>query len=129
MKGNLLDTSVALLAVHHSSVLSHSIREAVRQGPNYLSVLSFWEVGLKVMKGKLLMDDPRRWWFDTQQGLKATALPLLGTHIAAIATLPAIHQDPFDRALIAQAAVENLVLVTTDEIIPQYRSVDLRTLS
>lgn len=56
----------------------------------------------------------------------ATVLLLRPVHIAEIHGLPFIHQDPFDRALIAQATVEDLVLVTTDEEIAQYASRRLR---
>jgi PIN domain nuclease of toxin-antitoxin system len=44
----------------------------------------------------------------------------------AATVLPAIHQDPFDRALIAQAIVEGLKLVTTDTAIGQYAGQRLR---
>jgi PIN domain nuclease of toxin-antitoxin system len=36
--------------------------------------------------------------------------------------LPAIHRDPFDRALIAQAIAEDFVLLTSDAEIPKYAS-------
>ena len=77
---------------------------------------------LKAMKGNLKVGDPRTWWFDALEQLAATPLPLRPEHIAGIYALPPIHQDPFDRALIAQAIVEDLTLVTTDRIIPRYAS-------
>ena len=46
-------------------------------------------------------------------------------HALTAARLPDIHRDPFDRALIAQAKLENLVLMTHDARIKQY---DLKTL-
>jgi PIN domain nuclease of toxin-antitoxin system len=49
--------------------------------------------------------------------------------IAAVYRLPAIHQDPFDRALIAQAMVEEFALVTTDRTIPQYASGSVRVVA
>ena len=47
-------------------------------------------------------------------------------HVAEVYNLPAIHQDPFDRVLIAQAIVEDLTLVTTDEVIREYAGERLR---
>jgi len=93
-----------------------------------LSVISYWEVILKSAKGKLDVGDPRVWWETVLDDLAATALPLRQAHIAGIHGLPAIHQDPFDRALIAQATVEDLVLVTADAEIPLYASERLRVI-
>jgi PIN domain nuclease of toxin-antitoxin system len=93
-----------------------------------LSVVSYWEVLLKSMKGKLEVGDPKRWWQDTVEQLAATPLPLRPDHISEISGLPPIHSDPFDRALIAQAQVEELVLVTTDGAIGKYASGRLRVL-
>jgi PIN domain nuclease of toxin-antitoxin system len=47
-------------------------------------------------------------------------LPIIGEHAAAVATLPMLHKDPFDRLLIAQASVEGIVLLTTDRVVARY---------
>ena len=122
MSGYLLDTNAALIALTEPEALSPAVRRALLGGPNILSVVSFWEVLLKSMKGKLNVGDPRTWWLDALEQLAATPLALRPEHIAEFYGLPAIHQDPFDRALIAQASVENLELVTTDGEIPRYAS-------
>lgn len=77
---------------------------------------------LKAMKGNLKVGDPRTWWFEALEQLAARPLPFRAEHVARIYPLPPIHQDPFDRALIAQAIVEDLTLVTTDRVIPRYAS-------
>lgn len=83
------------------------LRAAVKSGPNVLSVVSYWEASLKASKGKLIeIGDPRSWWQAVLSDFAATALPLRSEHVAKICNLPAIHQDPFDRALIAQAIVD-----------------------
>lgn len=129
MKGHLLDTNTALLAVALPERLSPAILEAVKRGPNWLSALSFWEVLIKSMKGTLDVGDPRLWWADALGQLAADPLPLQPRHIAEIAALPAWHSDPFDRALIAQATVENLTLVTTDREIGRYASERLQVIT
>jgi PIN domain nuclease of toxin-antitoxin system len=92
-----------------------------------LSVVSYWEVTLKAAKGKLIdVGDPRAWWQTAVSDLAATVLPLRSAHVAEIWSLPSVHQDPFDRALIAQAMVEGLTLITTDEAIAQYAGQRLR---
>ncbi|MHC5598662.1 MAG: PIN domain-containing protein [Nostoc sp.] len=42
------------------------------------------------------------------------------SHVLQVASLPSIHRDPFDRILIAQSQVENLPIVTIDQLITQY---------
>ena len=98
-------------------------------GPVYLSVLCYWEVLLKSMKGTLDVGDPRLWWADALDAFGARALPLRPAHAAALYDLPPIHKDPFDRMLIAQAIAADLVLVTTDREIPKYASGRFRVLS
>jgi PIN domain nuclease of toxin-antitoxin system len=58
-RGNLLDTSIALIAISDPVKLSPGIRKALIAGPNFLSVVAYWEVMLKSMKGKLDIGDPR----------------------------------------------------------------------
>jgi PIN domain nuclease of toxin-antitoxin system len=58
--------------------------------------------------------------------LLATALVLRPRHIAEAYRLPPLHNEPFDRMLIAQARVEGLTLVTTDIMVARYGSVGLR---
>jgi PIN domain nuclease of toxin-antitoxin system len=126
VSGYLLDTNAALIALTEPDALSPAVRDALLGGPNVLSVVSFWEVSLKSMKGNLNVGDPRMWWRDALEQLAATPLALRPEHIAGVYGLPAIHQDPFDRALIAQATVEDLELVTTDREIPRYASARFR---
>jgi PIN domain nuclease of toxin-antitoxin system len=118
----LLDTNAAIFALADSNRLSTEARQAIATGPNFLSVVSYWEVMIKSMKGSLGLGDPSRWWQDALNELAATPLTLLSRHINEIQWLPLIHTDPFDRVLIAQAISEELELVTTDRDIPRYAS-------
>jgi PIN domain nuclease of toxin-antitoxin system len=47
-------------------------------------------------------------------------LPIGSEHAIAIEGLPLLHKDPFDRILIAQAAVEGITLLTMDSLVAQY---------
>ena len=117
--------SAALEAPERLSRAGHT---AVKSGPNFLSVISYWEVILKSAKGKLDVGNPAAWSETALSDFAAIAMPLRPAHIAEIHGLPAIHNDPFARALIAQAAVKELVLVTTDEKIALYASECLRVI-
>jgi PIN domain nuclease of toxin-antitoxin system len=124
----LLDTNVVLLALTEPGELTDRVREAILTGPNVLSAVVYWEVVLKSMKGNLRVGDPRVWWHDALEQLAATSLPIRAEHIAGVYDLPSIHRDPFDRVLIAQATVEQMVLVTGDGDLTAYASERLRML-
>ena len=47
-------------------------------------------------------------------------LAVSGAHAVALATLPPLHKDPFDRMLVAQALADGLTLVTTDGAVAKY---------
>ena len=47
-------------------------------------------------------------------------LPVNLAHVLALESLPAHHKDPFDRILIAQANVEEAVLVSCDPAFARY---------
>ena len=128
-RGYLLDTNAALLALTSPAKLSRRVRKAVLTGPNHLSVVAYWEVLLKTMKGALDVGDPRTWWLDALDQLAATSLVLRPEHVSEVSTLPPIHKDPFDRVLIAQAMVEGLTLLTNDGEIARYASDRFRVIS
>jgi PIN domain nuclease of toxin-antitoxin system len=115
-RGYLLDTHAAIFSISQSRSLSSAAKAAIAEGPNFLSVVSYWEV----------MGDPRAWWFEALNELAATPLTLRPEHIAAIYSLPPAHRDPFDRILIAQAIAEGLVLVSADAEISRYASKSLK---
>ena len=99
--------------------LAKEAREAIADPANevYLSAASVWELGLKIRKGKLTMP------VDFASALSADGFsPLSVTvdHAARSLSLPALHEDPFDRLLVAQAIEEGLVMVTRDEVIREY---------
>lgn len=124
-RGYLLDTNTAIFSLWHSKSLSVTAKAAVAEGPNFLSVVCYWEVVAKSMKGKLDVGDPRLWWLEALGELAATPLALRPEHVGAVNELPPIHQDPFDRMMIAQATVERLALVTSDSEVLRYAATGL----
>ena len=128
-RGYLLDTNTALLALTNPAKLSRRVRKAALSGPNHLSVVVYWEVLLKTMKGALDVGEPRTWWLDALEQLAATPLVLRPEHVSEVSALPPIHKDPFDRILIAQAIVEDLTLLTKDEEMSRYASDRFRVIT
>jgi PIN domain nuclease of toxin-antitoxin system len=47
-------------------------------------------------------------------------LPITSEHAVALASLPSIHNDPFDRILVAESMVEGITLLTADSLVAQY---------
>jgi PIN domain nuclease of toxin-antitoxin system len=124
----LLDTNIVLQALGRPASLTTRARKAVIAGPNVLSAVVYWEVVLKVMKGTLIVGHVRSWWLDALDVLAATVLPVEPKHVECVQDLPAIHKDPFDRMLIAQASAEGCVLVTTDRDILKYKTKAIRVI-
>jgi PIN domain nuclease of toxin-antitoxin system len=117
---HLLDTSTLLWALGAPERLSPRARRLVDAGENVVSVASYWEVVIKAQKGLLVIADPATWWQRATDLTAARVLPIRASHVTALAALPALHKDPFDRILIAQAMAEGLAFVTNDEPISQY---------
>lgn len=115
----LVDSCVLVWWLDHPASLAKEAREAIADPSNevYFSAASVWELGLKIRKGKLTMP------VDFASALSADGFsPLSVTvdHAARSLSLPALHEDPFDRLLVAQAIEEGLVMVTRGEVIRDY---------
>ena len=83
----------------------------------FVSAAVAWEITIKRQLGKLEAPD------DLEAALEEERfqhLPITVRHALAVAELPAIHGDPFDRIQIAQARLEGLTIVTRDGTIPRY---------
>ena len=118
---HLLDTSTLLWALGEPERLSAKARRLVEAGENVVSVASYWEVVIKAQKGLLSIGDLGTWWRRATELTSARVLHIRPSHITALAALPMLHTDPFDRILIAQAKTEDLGIVTSDGPIGEYR--------
>lgn len=117
---HLLDTSTLLWALGEPERLSPRARRLVDAGENVVSVASYWEIVIKTQKGLLTISDLATWWRQATELMAARVLHIRASHITALAALPQLHKDPFDRILIAQAKAEGLALVTSDGAIGAY---------
>lgn len=116
----LLDTSTLLWALGEPERLSARARRLVEAGENVVSVASYWEVVIKAQKGLLAISDLATWWRQATELTAARVLQVRASHVTALAALPLLHKDPFDRILIAQAKAERLALLTNDAQISTY---------
>ena len=87
----------------------------------YLSAVSVMEISIKQTLGKIRLGVAAGELVDRILSQGVIPLPVRIDHALAIGELPLHHRDPFDRALIAQATVDGLTLVTADPRILQYK--------
>jgi len=86
-----------------------------------LSVASLWEMQIKVQLGKLKLRRNLSELVQIQQEVNGIQLISISpAHVFMLDELPLIHKDPFDRMIIAQAIIEDLLLVSDDKIFTQY---------
>lgn len=115
----LLDTHVLIWSLTNDTTLSDNARHQIVDGANlvFVSAISVWEISIKMQLGKLsapgnLLEEIMDKRFDL--------LDVKAEHSWRAGQLPPIHQDPFDRMLVAQAQVEQLTLLTRDTRIHRY---------
>ncbi len=119
----LLDTHVFLWWNTDDPQLSGPAREFMRQETNdlYVSAATAWEIAIKVGCGRLALPLAPEQYVPERMSLhRMHPLPVLLAHALNVSGLPPIHQDPFDRLLVAQCQVEGLPLLTADRLIAQY---------
>ena len=119
----LLDTQCLLWWFTEPERLNLDAIEQIVSEDNelFFSVASAWEIAIKVGIGKLPLREPIDTYINSRMRLLgAKYLDIVFPHACRVATLPLLHRDPFDRILVAQAQIENMTLVTADEVLTQY---------
>jgi PIN domain nuclease of toxin-antitoxin system len=116
----LLDTNMLLFAA--AGQLPDGVGPLLDDKDNdlFFSPVSLWEVVIKSMLGRAdFVVDPTALY----QGLLSAGyreLAVTSRHTLQVAVLPPIHNDPFDRLLVAQAIAEDLTLLTADQSLSAY---------
>ncbi len=122
MRG-LLDTHVFLWWNMDDPQLSDRAREFMRDAANdlYVSAATAWEIAIKTGRGRLTLPlPPDRYVPERMAAHRMRPLPVLVSHALRVFDLPEIHQDPFDRLLVAQSQVEDLPILTANGQIAAY---------
>jgi len=119
----LLDTHIFLWYISADPQLPVAVRDAIRDPANevYLSAASVWEAVIKHALGKLALPKPPAEYLPHQrEAHRIASLPIDEGAFVHLAGLPALHRDPFDRLLIAQALQHGVTLVTVDDAVRAY---------
>ncbi len=115
----LLDTHVMLWWLTTPEKIKTKARDIIQDRSNqiFVSSASFWEMAIKKSIGKLTTL-PHNLLQTTAASFKF--LPILPEEALGVADLPLLHTDPFDRLLIMQAKLHDLILITNDSKMINY---------
>ena len=118
----ILDTCALLWLAAGDRKLSRAALKQINEAPVvYVSAISGFEIAIKSARGRLRLPQPPQEWFANiveHHGL--TVLPLELDVCIAAAELPALHDDPCDRFIIAAAKIHNCTVVTADGWFEKY---------
>jgi len=119
----LLDTCTLIWLCAEPDRLSSVARKMLNDPESelILSHISYLEISLKWTAGKLELPAPPRNWIPEQvRRWGLTVLPLDAEDIFRSSELPRLHNDPFDRLIVATAIRHECVLITPDSQIHQF---------
>lgn len=116
----LLDTHAVLWWLADDDQLGPGARNLIedRNTDVLVSMVSLWEIVVKIRIGKLEADVGEVWEAIREAGF--TVIDIDIAHLLKLATLPIPHRDPFDHLLIAQAMAEGAVFLSEDRHVPRY---------
>lgn len=117
----LLDTQIVLWLESNDPRISEKLLKTILHKDLLLSKASIWEIAIKLKTGKLHLNLPLNDFVSSfTKDYNCEILEITLPHIYHTLSLPLHHRDPFDRLIIAQAAVEQIAIVSSDKIFDQY---------
>lgn len=118
----LLDTHVFLwLHTQPDRLADHLALLEDEHNDLLISAASTWEIAIKYAGGRLALPEPPERYVPVRiRAIGAEPLAIEHAHALAVAQLPSLHRDPFDRMLVAQAGVLGASLVTADPQVARY---------
>ena len=116
----LLDTHVLLWWLADDRKLTTAARAIIANGNNevLVSSASLWEIAIKAALGRIEVELDDLEAAISRNGFRPLSIGF--RHALTAGRLPAIHRDPFDRMLIAQAGVDELRVVSHDRVFERY---------
>lgn len=115
----LLDTHVILWWFTTPEKIKSKAQKIIKDRSNtiFLSSASFWEMAIKKSLGRLTLPHNL---IEAVAAENFTILPIMPEEGLGVADLPLLHSDPFDRLLVIQAKLHDLVVITKDSKIAEY---------
>jgi len=124
----LLDTCTFLWAITDAPQLSKTVRTEILDPTNevWVSAVSFWEISIQFGLGNLsLPEEPDRYLPAQRVAAGFDLLTIGEAEVCQVHRLPALHRDPFDRLLVAQANCHGMVIATCDPAHPKVSRANL----
>jgi len=115
----LLDTNALIWYLSGSNKITDEVLETIKSNKNqvYFSLVNIIEISIKISIGKLRMPQG---YLNFLLNSSFKEISLNSKHAYELQVLPFVHKDTFDRLLIVQATIENLTIITSDEIFKKY---------
>jgi len=119
----LLDTHIVIWFITNDPKLHDVAKSEIENTENkcFVSIASFWEIGIKYSLGRLELGSNLETIFDLISKSGLEVLPVTQNHILTSSKLEFHHNDPFDRLMIAQAISEKLKLISKDDAFKKYK--------
>lgn len=119
----LLDTNAFLWFSEDNPKLSPTAKQYIENPNNYcyMSIASLWEISIKISLNKMKLKIPFDKFFRLIEDNGFKVLPITFEHTLQVSKLIFHHKDPFDRLLISQAIVEDVPIITSNEIFKSYK--------
>ena len=118
----LIDTQIFLWFISGSPELSGTAKEILEDRENeiFISIASLWEISIKTSLGKLAINGSYETVIDDVIENEIEILSINFIHTVEQNKLPFYHKDPFDRIIVAQSIVEEMILLSSDKIFDEY---------
>jgi len=119
----LLDTHAFLWFLLDDPQLSQMAKDSIANPDNDIEIspASYWEIAIKISLKKYSLPEPYEQFMERELATNQfRILPIEPKHTAALTSLPFHHRDPFDRLIIAQAMVEQIPVISGDEVFGAY---------
>jgi PIN domain nuclease of toxin-antitoxin system len=116
----LLDTHTLIWWFSEPLRLKNQVISMLQQAENmvFVSAATMWEIAIKKKLGRLDIDTGEL--LSAMQINNFTDLPITIVHSLYAGSLPLHHDDPFDRMLVAQAVLDDMLLITHDKRLKNY---------
>lgn len=120
----LLDTNALIWSVEGDSRIGFRSRDitdtALREDRLLVSAVSFWEIAMLAMRGRINLAYPPGEWRQTALRLGIGEIPLTGDIGIRAAELDGLPGDPADRMITATAMAQGATLITADSRILEW---------
>jgi len=118
----LLDTHTLIWFCEDDKKLPEKIKKEIENTENtiFISIASLWEMAIKISLKKLKLAIPLEEVIKLLNENGISIIPIQTEHLLKVASFDFHHRDPFDRLIICQSLVEEMMIITIDEKFDMY---------